>query len=531
MARLSQDQVVAPHVSSIRTKLTLLVLGVSLLVLWMAGAALMLYDIALQRESLTRDLTLLSEVVGNNSKASMAFDDPVAATRTLAALSANEAIQSAWLLGSGGEPFAHYSSPDFDPAPLEFDPEHHESRSFTADSLVVTQEIRLEDVRLGFLQVRTDLRRIRARERGYVVAAGAITFGSLLFAFVLSSVLQRWITHPVLELEELANRVTHERDYTLRAEKLSHDEVGQLVDAFNEMLDQIQERDSELSVAKDSAETATRKIAELFEETRQTNQSLQVENRDRKRAEQMLLSKTEELERSNVELQQFAYVASHDLQEPLRMVTMFTQLLKRKYEDRLPDDAVEYIGHAVDGAERMRELIHDLLEYSRVGRSEMEFATTDLNRTVSDVLSNLHLAIEESEATIEVADLPEVVGNSIRLFQLFQNLIANALKFRGEAKPHIRIGAEDRDGSWEFSVKDNGIGIDPVSADRVFMVFQRLHTRNEYDGTGIGLAVCKKIVDSHGGRIWVEPGSSEGSDFRFTLPRSNEPTEKEVTYV
>jgi light-regulated signal transduction histidine kinase (bacteriophytochrome) len=226
----------------------------------------------------------------------------------------------------------------------------------------------------------------------------------------------------------------------------------------------------------------------------------------------------QELTRSNAELEHFAYIASHDLQEPLRMITSYMQLLERRYSGKLDDDASEFIGYAVDGATRMQGLINGLLAYSRVARQGEKFKTTDCNAVVESALENLQVSIEESGTEIERGEMPIVMGDETQLVQLFQNLIGNAIKFTDNHKPKIAIHAEQRDGDWLFSVKDNGIGISSENIDRIFMVFQRLHSRKEYPGTGIGLAVCKKIVERHQGQIWVESEPGEGSTFYFTLP-------------
>ncbi len=240
---------------------------------------------------------------------------------------------------------------------------------------------------------------------------------------------------------------------------------------------------------------------------------------ERKQAEQALEAKAEELSRSNQELEQFAYVASHDLQEPLRMVSNYTQLLGRRYKDKLDADANEFIEFAVDGARRMQELIHDLLAYARVGTRGREFRPTPVGEVVADALANLSSGIDESGAEIVVEDLPTVACDRSQVAQVFQNLIGNAIKFtRPGQTPVVRIQAFQGDGLWTFAVRDNGIGIEPKYFDRIFQMFQRLHTRQEYAGTGIGLALCKKIVERHGGRIRVESTPGQGTTFLFTLP-------------
>ncbi|HYN12542.1 MAG TPA: PAS domain S-box protein, partial [Burkholderiales bacterium] len=240
---------------------------------------------------------------------------------------------------------------------------------------------------------------------------------------------------------------------------------------------------------------------------------------ERKRTEAALKEAHEELKRSNSELEQFAYVASHDLQEPLRMVASYTQLVMRRYGDKLDKDAHEFMHYVVDGAARMKQLIEDLLAYSRVGTRHRDFKPIEVEAALKRALANLKAAIEESGAAVTWDPLPTVKGDEVQLPQLFQNLIGNALKFRSAGVPRIHIEVKESPSEWQLTVRDNGIGIEPQYFERIFMLFQRLHTKGDYPGTGIGLAICKKVIERHGGRIWIESKLGEGSAFHFTLAK------------
>jgi len=237
----------------------------------------------------------------------------------------------------------------------------------------------------------------------------------------------------------------------------------------------------------------------------------------RKQAEAELVRQAIDLQRVNAELQQFAYIVSHDLGEPLRMVTNFVSLLAQRYQGKLDADADEYIGFAVDGARRMQQMLQDLLAYIRTGGQPQVFAPVDGEALLARVCTDLQMAIADAEAEITHEPLPTVQGDATLLGQVLQNLIGNALKFRGKEPPYIHVSAQRGGNHWRFAIRDNGIGLAPQHAERIFQVFQRLHTRSEYAGTGIGLAICKKIVEQHGGRIWVESRPGEGAIFYFTV--------------
>lgn len=261
-----------------------------------------------------------------------------------------------------------------------------------------------------------------------------------------------------------------------------------------------------LSVVRSDADMITHHVLEFSDIT------------DFLHAREELIRRTKELSRSNKELEQFAYVASHDLQEPLRMVASYTQLIAQRYRGKLDADADEFIHYAVDGATRMQAIINDLLALSRVSTRNTPFSKTDTKLALDKALANLRLVIGETGATIVCDSLPTLNADGSQFTQLFQNLIGNAIKFRGSNPPSIEIGAEPRGGEWVFHVRDNGIGIAPEYFERIFLMFQRLHTQKEYPGTGIGLTICKKIVERHGGQMWIESEPGIGTTFYFTIP-------------
>ena len=270
-----------------------------------------------------------------------------------------------------------------------------------------------------------------------------------------------------------------------------------------------------------------REVAELGRDVDAMRRRILEEVAALREAEAALTRQAEDLRRSNAELEQFAYVASHDLQEPLRKVASFTQMLQRRYEGQLDERAHRYIEFSVDGAKRMQELINDLLAFSRVGRLTDPHERVDLGALAARAVANVEPAADEAGAVVEVGDLPSVQGDAVLLTVVFQNLIANAIKFRHpDRAPRVSIDAARANGEWQLTVVDNGIGVEPEYGERIFVIFQRLHTRTAYEGTGIGLAMCRKIIEYHGGRIWLgTPPPDGGSRFCFTLPAADEQEE------
>jgi signal transduction histidine kinase len=323
----------------------------------------------------------------------------------------------------------------------------------------------------------------------YVTRSGILyTFCAVLIGTMFAIMLGNTITRPLRSLLMGAKRLSHDR-LDVPVPVTTKNEVGLVARAFNVAMERLARQ----------------------------RKALETEIAERKRAEQALQQANESLGRSNQDLEQFAYAASHDLQEPLRTIKNFTSLLNRRYKGKLGEDADEFVGYIIDGADRMETLIKDLLAYSRAGRSNKAPAPVESGRAFRTALSNLQGAIQSSGAQVEGGELPQVVANDVEMVQLFQNLISNAIKYRSERAPEIHVGAVKKDRVWIFEVQDNGMGVPPGEQQRIFGVFQRLHGR-ELPGSGIGLATCARIVERHGGRIWVESVAGGGSRFRFTMP-------------
>jgi light-regulated signal transduction histidine kinase (bacteriophytochrome) len=297
--------------------------------------------------------------------------------------------------------------------------------------------------------------------------------------FFISDQLRRIIATPIERLATVAHTVATKKDYSVRADAHGPDEIGRLTATFNEMLGTIEERN------------------------------------------RALVQQAEDLARSNQELEQFAYVSSHDLQEPLRKITTYAQLLEEKYRDNLEPETKKFIENIGVSVARMRNLINALLTYSRLDKSDQKSEPIDLNQIVREVMSDMESVIAEKKVTIVRDPLPTVQWNAFHAQQIFQNLLGNAVKFQGAEPPLVLISCVTQEQEWLLSVRDNGIGIDKQYSDQIFKVFQRLHPRHVYPGTGIGLAICKKIVEQRKGRIWVESETGKGSTFYFTLPRTD----------
>jgi signal transduction histidine kinase len=478
--------------TTITKKLTRMNMVVSGAALLMACATFVAYDLFTFRETMVRDLSIQARVAGSNSVTALVFNDSHAAENTLSALKAAPDIVSAGIYRLDGQIFAAYRR-DSKTQLLPFvSADQRETHLFKGGNVIVTNSIVFQGRPTGMVYIRSDLRALNAQLWRYAIIAAVVLAASLGMALLLSSVFRRSITEPIVHLAEAARVVSRNKDYSVRAIPTgSRDELAALIETFNEMLTQIQARDVALQKAHGELELRVQEVAR----------------------------RAEELARSNAELEQFAYVASHDLQEPLRMVASYTQLLAHRYKGRLDSDADEFIGYAVDGAHRMQLLIVDLLAYCRVGTKGKELCETSSEAALQQALLNLRVAIQESSGVVTNDPLPTLIADGAQLIQLFQNVVGNAIKYRSAELPRVHVSAKKNGGKeWIFSIRDNGLGIDPKYFKKIFVMFQRLHGRGEFSGTGIGLTVCKKIAERHGGRMWVKSEPGKGSTFYFALP-------------
>lgn len=491
----------------IRQKLILLIMLATGLALLLAGIVLIAFEYVRSRQEMAEDLTSLAEVIAQNSTAVLSFDDPDTARDTLRTLEAREPIVAGAIYNQEGDLFAQYArqgeSPVF--------PEHPGPDDYTFqgwDSLIVFESVFLDEALIGTVYLQSDLEELKDR----LLVQAATVFGVFLLAgfaaLLLSSVLQRAISRPILHLADTARAVSEQRDYSIRAVKQSQDELGRLVDAFNDMLGQIQTRDSDLQRAKE----------ELEERVRERTLELRQELIERLRTEQELEKRNDELHQSNKELDDFAYIASHDLKEPLRGIHNFSTFLLEDYADKLDEDGRSKLQTLTRLTRRMETLIDSLLHFSRLGRVDLAIDQVDLNGIVREAVDSLDINLKEAGIELRIPRrLPTVRADRARVGEIFYNLIVNAMKYNDKERKWIEVGFLEEDPPV-FYIRDNGIGIQEKHFDSVFRIFKRLHGRDKYGGgTGAGLTIVKKIVERHNGKIWVESTYGEGTTFYFTL--------------
>lgn len=624
---------------SIRAKLILLMTGLVSFVVLLVCAAFVANSVRTARSLLIDRHSALADALAADSPLALTFPDRDLAAEILSSVDLAPAVEFACLIDEDKNVFVSYpedrrgeEGSDGEVAP----PDIKSNGAYFNENgkLEVYRQVLQTREPVGTVYLRVDMGAVDDVLRRDIATAAVVLAGSLAGVVLLTTLLQRIISKPILGLADAAKSVSIDHDYSIRVAKLGDDELGTLSDGFNSMLTEIQKRDDELeqhrsnleslveertarlkreqyllnalvdnipdpvffkdcegrfirvnqAMAEDAgfdapsqlvgktdadiwagglpAETAederkiletgeplinkeempvtdggpdrwvlvtkmplrdeTGKVTGIFGIARDITERKQQEL-EKERQTRALAQAKEALERSNADLQQFAYVASHDLQEPLRAVAGYCQLLESKLGDSADEEVRTFLGHATDGAKRMQSLINSLLSYARVETRGKAFEPVDANEALKTALANLQITIEEGSAEVTSADLPVVHGDRDQLVRLFQNLVGNAIKFRDEAAPQIQIEVDAIPEGWLFSVRDNGIGLEQQYADKVFVIFQRLHTRTQYPGTGLGLAITKRIVERHGGRIWVESKLGEGSTFMFTLPRMEEP--------
>jgi len=501
-----------------RRKVTLVTMLASGVALALVSLAFVAYDWVSIRRARVRDLTTLAEIIGANSAAALVFDDSDAAAEILAALRAEPIVVSACIYDRGGRPFARYMRTPEAAAPPAYDPAPVDAR-FSGRSLQMQRSIRLENEAVGAIALHADLRDLQTRIVRYagIVALAAVLSASV--ALALSTGLQRFVSDPILGLARIAKKVTQEKDYSVRGIKHGDDEVGTLIDGFNDMLVEIQKRDTALRLAHD----------ELEKRVQQRTEALRREVLERRRAEEEVLRLNESLERrvverteqlaaANRDLESFSYSVSHDLRVPLRAVNGLVRVLAEEHAQGLDPEGRRLFGLVRESASGMGQLIDDLLAFSRLGRREIHGQDIDMHALATAAARELLQLEPHRRVHLDIAPLPRAFGDPALVRQVFVNLISNALKFsRRHPDAAVRIGSEARDGATVYFVRDNGVGFDMKYAPKLFNVFQRLHTVREFPGTGVGLAIVRRIVECHGGRAWAEARPGEGATFFFTL--------------
>lgn len=495
----------------IRQKLMLIVMATTAVALVLAGVGIVFADFMLFRGYLKNDLSALANIIAENTTASLSFEDPAAAAETLATLHSRPHVVTGCVFKNGGALFAEYTRPGA--SAVCPPPQSARVIRFDRGILLVSRPILLNTHRLGTLVLVYDLGEVYERVQLYGATVIAVFLFATLIAFLLSSRLRSLIATPIIDLARVATRVSNSRDYRIRAQKFSNDESGLLVEAFNEMLAGIQSRDNGLQEALLAREVA-------LKDAQKARESLETSLASVARLNRQLRTSNENLARSNEDLERFAFIASHDLQEPLRMITIYSQLLVRRYAGMLDTEAANYVETIEGGTKRMRLLLADLLTYAEIGaRSEEPAQAIDLNVIVETARENLAVSIAETGAIVNVAPLPVIRGFESHFTALFQNLISNSIKYRSDRQPEINIDAIRVNEDLQICVADNGIGIAPEYHSKIFAAFKRLHGQ-KIPGTGIGLAICQRVIERYGGRIWVESDLGHGSKFIFTLPGS-----------
>ncbi len=482
------------------------------------------------RRSAVRDLRGLAEVIAHNSEAALTFNIEEDAARMLAILRTRQSVSVAYIYDTDDAVFASFiqegASPSAYVPPIE-----GSGHVFQNNHVRVYAPIVVSGQTLGSVCIEDNLSSVRDAARRNIIALAIVMLGALLLALLAAAKLQSVISKPILALASTARYVSQHSDYSLRVPQGGTKEIQSCNAAFNAMLHTIQQRDIDLNNevgVRRKAEAELRQhrdqleriVSERTQELERANEDLRCEVQEHERAERLLRRTLSDLETTNSELERFAQVAAHDLQEPLRKMLAFGDRLLSTVNDSLEPRAQDYLGRIVTSARQMQFLINDLLAFSRLARRKPIFRSVDMNAILAKVMKDLKQSLDAADAAVEIGDLPTVDAEQPQMQQMFRHLLGNAVKFRRtDVRLTIEVSAVSAGDTVTIFVKDNGIGFEQKYESRIFEIFQRLHASHAYGGTGIGLAICRRIADVHGGSITVKSQQGRGSTFAVTLPR------------
>jgi len=510
---------------AIKQKLIAIIMLTCMLALTVVGSAFVFWEWKGLRSNLVEKLLTEAQITADNCKAALTFEDAGDAEKTLKALKADSSIVFGCVYKKNGDVFISYARTETEKNLLAI-PVKEPGHDFSNQLLTVFQPIVLDNETIGTVCLRSDLSPMYAALKRNAANTVAVLLLAALAAWIISSRLQRFISGPILGLAKVARDVSEKKDYSARAINNTSDEVGLLIDSFNEMLEQIQQRDSELVKAQGELEL---RVQERTAELTTANKQLTSEIGEREKAERKQAELVKELEGVNQELKDFAYIASHDLKAPLRAIKTLADWISTDYADKIDQDGQEQLKLLRQRVDRMHNLIDGILQYSRVGRVREKLVEVELNKLLPEIIDML-APPANIKITVE-SDLPTVKCEETRITQVFQNLLSNAVKYMDKPEGHIKVLCSEDGEFWKFGIADNGPGIEKKHWERIFKIFQTLAPRDEFESTGIGLTVVKKIVELYGGNIWLESEVGKGTTFLFTFPKAGapEPPPEEIT--
>jgi signal transduction histidine kinase len=480
----------------IRRQLMTIVLVTSGAVSLLTCGAFVSYEIFIFRQTTIANLTTVGSILAGNSTAALTFDNPEDATEILAALQAEPDITAASLYDANGNLFARYPANSaiegFPTTPGS------DGSNFNGGYLVSFQPVVYGSKRLGTLYLKSDLEGMYARLKLYSLIVALVMLASFALAYALSRRFQRQISQPILALANTASAIAGRGDYTVRAPNIGQGEFIVLTEAFNQMLTRIHDGDMALRESRESLWCLNAELENKVEE------------------------RTRKLEESNNELEAFSYSVSHDLRAPLRAIDGFSRILLEEYAEKFDEDGKRVLDVIRSNTQNMGRLIDDLLAFSRLSRKELEASSVDMHGLASDVFKQLEPALADQKIEFNLSQLPPINGDPALIRQVFVNLLSNAAKYsRPRPQSVIDVNGYYENGDCIYYVKDNGVGFDMTYAKKLFGVFQRLHGVEEFEGTGVGLAIVQRIVHRHGGRVWAEAKVNQGATFFFSLPKEN----------